>query len=71
MRETVENKVYDYRAERGLTQEEVAERVGVTRQTVIAIEKGSYTPSVLLALKLAKLFKVPVEEIFKIKKHHA
>ena len=49
-----------------MTQEELAEKVGVTRQTVIAIEKGNYTPSVALALKLAKVFKVPVEDLFKI-----
>ncbi len=47
-----------------LTQSDLAERVGVSRQTIIAIERGGYTPSVLLALKLAGEFGVPVEEIF-------
>jgi putative transcriptional regulator len=47
-----------------LTQDELALLVGVTRQTIIAIEKGNYTPSVLLALKLSKALKVNVEEIF-------
>ena len=51
---------------RGLTQEELAHIVGVTRQTIIALEKGNYTPSVLLALKIAKAFHVPVEKIFTI-----
>ncbi len=51
----------------GSTQETLAEAVGVTRQTIIAIEKGNYTPSVLLALKIAKFFKKSIEEIFNIK----
>jgi putative transcriptional regulator len=48
----------------GLTQEGLAEALGVTRQTVIAIEKGNYAPSVHLALKIARHFKLPVEKIF-------
>ncbi|HMO77580.1 MAG TPA: helix-turn-helix transcriptional regulator [Candidatus Paceibacterota bacterium] len=66
MSETISNKVNTYRLQFGLTQEALAEKVGVTRQTIIAIEKGNYTPSVLLALKLAEVFGVTVEEIFKI-----
>jgi putative transcriptional regulator len=52
------------RQKRGITQEELAALVGVSRQTVIAIEKGRYIPSVLLALKIAKYFALPVEDIF-------
>ena len=48
------------------TQEELAEKVQVSRQTIIALEKGNYTPSILLALKIAAFFKAPVEKIFKI-----
>ena len=66
MREIISNKVQDLRLKSGTTQEEFAEAVGVTRQTVSAIEKGNYTPSVLLALKIAKFFKQPVEKIFSI-----
>ena len=62
----VRNAVQQYRQEAEMTQEELAEKAGVTRQTVIAIEKGNYTPSVALALKLAKVFKVKVEDLFKI-----
>jgi putative transcriptional regulator len=51
---------------KGITQEDLAQEVGVSRQTVIAIEKGKYTPSVLLALKVASFFRTRVEEIFKI-----
>lgn len=66
MKETISNTVYEMRAKRGLTQEELAEKTGVTRQTIIAIEKGNYTPSVLLALKIASIFKISVENLFKI-----
>ncbi len=47
-----------------LTQEELAKEVGVTRQTIIAIEKEKYDPSLVLAFKIAKFFKVQIEEIF-------
>lgn len=47
-----------------MTQEELAKSVGVTRQTIISIEKGRFVPSTLLALKFAKFFKKPVEDIF-------
>ena len=66
MKEIISNSVYDLRNEKNMTQEELAESVCVSRQTIIAIEKGNYTPSVLLALKIARVFQVPVEEVFKI-----
>ncbi len=62
----IKNNVYEYRAKLGFTQEQLAEKVGVTRQTVIAVERGNYTPSVLLALKLAEVFSVSVESLFSI-----
>jgi len=64
MQETIQNNVYTLRMRNGATQEELANAVGVTRQTIIAIEKGNYTPSVLLALKIARHFQQPVEKIF-------
>lgn len=64
MTQQVSNTLSDYRVKKDLTQEELARILGVTRQTIIAIEKGNYTPSVLLALKIAKFFKKPVESIF-------
>ena len=67
MGETIENKLELFRKNAGVTQEALAESVGVTRQTIIALEKGNYIPSVLLALKIAKFFKEPVEKIFKVK----
>jgi putative transcriptional regulator len=68
MQHVVENKVYALRTEHAMTQEMLAERVGVSRQTIIAIEKGSYTPSVALALKLGHAFGVPVETIFTLRR---
>lgn len=68
MQEKIKNKVYNLRVKKHVTQEALAEAVGVTRQTVIAIEKGNYTPSVLLALKIARYFKMAVEDIFNIEK---
>lgn len=66
MEEMVQNNVNHYRCSAKMTQEELAQKVGVTRQTIIAIEKGNYTPSVLLALKLAAVFSVSVEILFVI-----
>lgn len=66
MSETVQNKVNELRTKAKVTQEDLASSIGVARQTIIAIEKGNYVPSVLLALKIAKFFKQPVEKIFKI-----
>ena len=67
MKERIINEVYALRSRGAVTQEDLASAVGVSRQTVIAIEKGNYTPSVHLALKLAQYFKVPVEKLFKLK----
>ena len=60
----VGNHVYELRTQKKITQEELAKAVGVTRQTIIAIEKGNYTPSVLLAIQIAHFFKTPVEKVF-------
>lgn len=65
MNERIQNTVMEFRTKAGITQEALAGAVGVTRQTIIAIEKGNYTPSVLLALKIARYFKVRVEDVFK------
>jgi len=62
------NRVRHYRELTNLTQIELAEKVCVTRQTIISIEKGNYAPSVTLALNLAKCLKVKVEELFYIEK---
>ncbi|MBI2630916.1 helix-turn-helix transcriptional regulator [Candidatus Nomurabacteria bacterium] len=66
MQEYILNEVNKLRIEKCITQEELAVKLEVSRQTIIAIEKGNYTPSILLALKVASFFKTPVEKIFKI-----
>lgn len=66
MKEGISNKVYALRLEKNVTQEDLAQAVSVSRQTIIAIEKGNYTPSVLLAIKLSQFFKTTVEKIFTI-----
>ncbi len=60
----ITSKLKDYRTKRGLTQEQLAEALEVTRQTVIAIEQGKYQPTLLLAYRAAKLFRVSIEDIF-------
>ncbi len=68
MSQNVSNYVQDYRIKTKVTQEELGKAVGVTRQTIIAIEKGNYTPSILLALKISKYFNTSVEKLFTIEK---
>lgn len=58
------NHLKEYRAKIGVNQQEMGTLVGVSRQTISQIERGDYSPSVTLALKIAKIFEVPVEEIF-------
>jgi len=64
---SVRNKLREFRARYRMTQEELARRVGVTRQTIIAIENGKYLPSLKLAFKLAKAFNVKIEDLFEYK----
>ena len=60
----VKNRLRVLRAERDWSQAELADRVGVARQTIVALEAGKYAPSLPLAFKLGKLFDASVEEIF-------
>ena len=60
----MKNRLKVARAEADLTQEELAKRIGVSRQTINAVESGRYVPSTVLALKMAQVFGKPVEEIF-------
>ena len=62
---TIENQIRRLRFEHGeMTQQALADKVGVTRQTVIAIEHGKYSPSLEVAFRIAKTFKVGIEEVF-------
>lgn len=67
---TIQNKIAALRSERSLRQEDVAEAVEVSRQTMSALEKGSYVPSLLLAMRLAMYFAVEVEELFSLEILH-
>lgn len=58
------NRLRQLREEHDLTQEDLAARVGVSRQTIISLEKGRYNPSLLLAYKLARVFNLTIEEVF-------
>jgi putative transcriptional regulator len=60
----MKNLLREMRAERGWSQGELAERLGVSRQTVNALETGKYDPSLPLAFKIAALFQMPIEELF-------
>ena len=63
----MKNKLKVYRAMHDLTQDALAEKLNVTRQTILAIEKEKYDPSLDLAFKIAELFKVKIEDIFTYK----
>ncbi len=60
----MKNRIKVYRAMHDLTQEALAKDIGVTRQTVLAIEKGKYDPSLVLAYKIARFFGVKIEDVF-------
>lgn len=62
--DSITNKVYEYRVLARLSQRELAQQVGVSKQTIFVMEKGNYLPSLLLAFRIAKFFNVDVTEIF-------
>ena len=62
----MKNTIRVARAEQRITQQELADKVGVSRQTINAIESGKFVPSTVLALKIAHTFEKPVEEIFSL-----
>ncbi len=66
--DSISNRVYEYRVLRRLSQEKLGEAVGVSKQTIYAMEKGNYSPSLLLAFKLANYFGVQIEDIFSYSK---
>lgn len=61
---SLENKMVEYRKKFGLSQEKLAEKLGVSRQTIISIEKGKYDPSLPLAFEIAKTFQTTIEHVF-------
>jgi putative transcriptional regulator len=62
----VRNRVRELRDERGWTQQELADKVGVSRQSINSIERGRYVPSLVLALTFARVFDCPIDKIFKL-----
>jgi putative transcriptional regulator len=60
----MKNILEELRNQRGLTQQELADQVEVSRQTIISLENGRYNPSILLAFRLAHLFQMKIEDIF-------
>ena len=59
----MKTRVKELRAEHGMTQQQLADMVGVSSRTIISIEKGQYNPSIMLAYRMAKVFGVSVEEL--------
>jgi len=60
----MKNHLEELRAQKGIRQEELAALLGVSRQTISSLENGRYNPSIILAIKLARYFQLPVEDIF-------
>lgn len=60
----MENRIEEMRKQRGLTQEELADRLEVSRQTIGSLENGRYNPSILLAFRIARLFGTAIEDVF-------
>jgi len=58
------NRLEELRNQKGLTQQELADKVEVSRQTIISLEGGRYNPSILLAFKLARVFGLTIEDVF-------
>lgn len=61
------NRLKELRARDGLSQTELAKLTGSSRQTISLIERGDYLPSILIAMKIAKVFKMPVDDVFSMK----
>jgi putative transcriptional regulator len=66
MMNELDNNIAKYRARLGLSQLELAEAIGVSRKTISTVETGRFTPSVVIALKIAQHFDVPVEKLFSL-----
>jgi len=62
---SIRNQIRELRASHEMTQQDLADRIGVTRQTVIAIEQDRYSPSLETAFKIALVFQVPLESVFR------
>ena len=66
MNEALDNHIAKFRSKQKISQQELADAIGVSRKTVSTVETGRFTPSVVIALKMAQYFEVPVERIFEL-----
>ena len=66
MDKQVKNQIKEFRTQSGLTQKELADLAGVSRQSIISIEQGRYVPSLPLALKFAQIFRCATDELFRL-----
>ena len=66
MTEILDNHLAKLRSRKGISQQQLADAIGVSRKTISTVETARFTPSVVIALKLAKYFDVPVERIFEL-----
>ena len=62
--DSINNKVYEFRVLARLSQQELADKIGVSKQTIFVMEKGNYIPTLLLAFRIATFFKVDITDIF-------
>lgn len=67
MSDELDNRIRVFRAEHRLSQADLADAIGVSRKTISTIEVGRFVPSTVIALKIARYFRVPLEEIFSLK----
>jgi len=65
----VQNQIAKYRKEAGLSQQELADLIAVSRKTISTVETARFTPSVIIALKIARHFKTSVESLFTLQEH--
>ncbi|QFG00138.1 transcriptional regulator [Psychrobacillus glaciei] len=66
--DSISNKVYEYRVLARMSQQELAEKVGVSKQTIFVMEKGNYVPTLLLAFRIAEFFNADVNDVFTYEK---
>ncbi|GFD87832.1 helix-turn-helix transcriptional regulator [Alteromonas sp. McT4-15] len=67
MNEELDNHIHKFRLQHKVSQQELADAIGVSRKTISTVETGRFTPSVVIALKIAKYFDVPVEHMFELR----
>ncbi|AFS36111.1 helix-turn-helix transcriptional regulator [Alteromonas macleodii] len=67
MNEDLDNHIHKLRLQHKISQQELADAIGVSRKTISTVETGRFTPSVVIALKIAEYFAIPVEQVFALK----